>query len=80
MQTILKKSIAYLALGILFSFHVNANIDRTPSVSISDANKTIKDRIKFPNLLMDFNKEEKVNVVFTVNELGNVNLVVVMKP
>ena len=77
MQTILKKSIAYLALGILFSFHVNANIDSTPSVSISDANKTIKDRIKFPNLLMDFNKEEKVNVVFTVNELGNVNLVVV---
>lgn len=77
MQTIFKKSIAYLAIGILFSLQVNAKIDGTPSVSISDANKTIKERIKFPNLLMDFNKEEKVTVVFTVNELGNVNLVVV---
>ncbi len=76
MQTIIKKSIAYIAIGILFSFHVNAKVDGTPSVSISDANKTIKEHIKFPNLLMDFNKEEKVNVVFTVNEIGNVNLVV----
>ena len=77
MLTIIKKSIAYISIGILFSFQANAKVDGTPSITISDASKTIKEHIKFPNLLMDFNKEEKVNVVFTVNETGNVNLVVV---
>lgn len=77
MLTIFKKSIAYISIGILFSFQGNAKVDGTPSIIISDASKTIKEHIKFPNLLMDFNKEEKVNVVFTVNETGNVNLVVV---
>ena len=36
----------------------------------------IKQHITFPDFL-NFTKEEKVNVVFTVNETGNVNLVVV---
>lgn len=77
MLTIIKKSIVYISIGILFSSHANAKVDGNPSITISDASKTIKEHIKFPNLLMDFNKEEKVNVVFTVNETGNVNLVVV---
>jgi hypothetical protein len=80
-KTILKKSIVLLAVGVLFSFNVNAKEDVTPKtlthIDVTDANKVIKEHIKFPNLLMDFNKEEKVNVVFTVNETGNVNLVVV---
>ncbi len=76
-KSIFKKSITFLVLGILISMNVNAKADETPSITISDANKTIKEQIKFPNLLMNFNKEEKVNVVFTVNETGNVNLVVV---
>lgn len=74
---IIKKSSVLITAGILASFSANAKVDVTPSVTISDASKTIKDHIKFPNLVMDFNKEEKVNVVFTVNETGNVNLVVV---
>ena len=77
MKSVLKKSITFLVFGILISLNVNAKANETPSITISDANKTIKEHIKFPNLLMDFNKEEKVNVVFTVNETGNVNLVVV---
>lgn len=76
-NTNLKKSIALLTVGFLFSFNVNAKIDGTPkTVIIEDANKTIKEHIKFPDFL-NFVKEEKVNVVFTVNETGNVNLVVV---
>jgi len=76
-NTLLKKSVAFFTVGFLFSFNVNAKVDGTPkNVTISDANKVIKEHIKFPDLL-NFVKEEKVNVVFTVNETGNVNLVVV---
>ena len=77
-NTSLKKSIAFLAVGILFSLNTSAKVEGTPkTVVVEDSNKTIKEQIKFPNLFMDFNKEEKVNVVFTVNETGNINLVVV---
>ena len=76
-NTSLKKSIAFLAVGILFSLNTSAKVEGTPkTVVVEDSNKTIKEQIKFPNLCMDFNKEEKVNVVFTVNETGNINLVV----
>ena len=77
MKSIIKKSLVLFAIGVLFSFNANAKVDETPSLIISNASKTIREHIKFPNLLMDFNKEEKVNVVFTVNEAGNVNLVIV---
>lgn len=67
-NTSLKKSIAFLAVGILFSLNTSAKVEGTPkTVVVEDANKTIKEQI---------NKEEKVNVVFTVNETGNINLVV----
>ncbi|MES2760800.1 MAG: hypothetical protein V4677_01285 [Bacteroidota bacterium] len=77
MKSIIKKSMALLAVGILFSFNTSAKENGTPkTVVIEDANKTIKEHIKFPDLLT-FTKEEKVKVVFTVNETGNVNLIVV---
>jgi len=76
-KSLIKKSIALLTVGVLFSFNVSAKLDGTPkTIAIKDANKTIKEHIKFPDFL-NFAKEEKVNVVFTVNEAGNVNLVVV---
>ena len=76
-KTIIKKTIAILAVGLLFSFNRNAKKKDGPiTISVSDANKTIKEHITFPNLLMNFNHEEKVNVVFTVNEAGRVNLVI----
>jgi len=75
-NSILKRSIALLTVGVLFSFNTSAKVEGTPkTVVIEEANKTIKEQIKFPNVFMDFNKEEKVNVVFTVNETGSVNLV-----
>ena len=77
MKTIFNKTIIIITAGLFLSMNVNAKDNENPkSVLIADASKTIKEHIKFPNLLMDFNKEEKVNVVFTVNEIGNVNLVV----
>jgi hypothetical protein len=77
MKSILKKSMALLVVGILFSFTISAKENGTPkTVVIEDANKLIKERIKFPDLL-NFTKETRVNVVFTVNEAGNINLIVV---
>lgn len=77
MKTIFKKSITIIVTGLLLSFSVSANENENPkTLIITDASKTIKEHIKFPNLLMSFNHEEKVNVLFTVNELGQVNLVI----
>ncbi len=77
MKKILKKSMAVLAAGILFSFNVNAKENENPkTVIIADANKTIKEHIKFHDLSMNLNQAEKVDVLFTVNEIGEVNLVI----
>ncbi|MBL7936513.1 MAG: hypothetical protein JNM51_11975 [Bacteroidia bacterium] len=77
MKTLLKKSMILIVTGIMLSFNVNAKNDETPkTVLIADASKTIKEYIKFPGFILNFNHEEKVNVVFTVNETGQVNLVI----
>lgn len=76
MKTLIKKSIAILAAGVLFSFNVKANDNEPKTITIAETNKTIKEYVKFPNLMLNFSKEEKVNVVFTVNETGHVNLVI----
>lgn len=77
MKTIFKKTIIMVTAGLFLSMNIHAKGNENPkSILISDANKTIKEHIKFPNLLMHFNADEKVNVVFTVNEIGEVNLVI----
>lgn len=77
MKTIFKKTIILVTAGLFFSMNINAKDNENPkSVLVSDASKTIKEHIKFPDFLMNFNETEKVNVVFTVNETGEVNLVV----
>lgn len=77
MKTRIKKSVFILAAGLLFTLNSQAKDNETPkSILIADASKTIKEHVKFPNLMLNFNKEEKVNVVFTVNETGQVNLVI----
>jgi len=81
MKTIFKKTIILVTAGLFLSMNINAKDNENPkSVLIADANKIIKEHIKFPNLLMHFNEEEKVNVVFTVNETGDVNLVIANTP
>ncbi|MBI3519092.1 MAG: hypothetical protein HY062_07010 [Bacteroidetes bacterium] len=80
MKTIVKRSLVLLATGIFLSINSNASENEKPKsttrLSVTEAHQTIKEHIKFPNLLMHFDQEEKVNVVFTVNESGEVNLVV----
>ncbi len=81
MKTLFKKTIVLVATGLLFAVTANAKDNENPkAILVSDATKTIKEHIKFPDLLMRFNEEEKVNVVFTVNEAGEVNLVVANTP
>ena len=77
MKTIFKKTIILVTAGLFLSTNIDAKDNENPkSILIADASKIIKEHIKFPNLLIHFNQEEKVNVVFTVNEIGDVNLVV----
>ena len=79
MKTILKRSIITVVAGILFSVSLNAKTGENPGATgtiILDAHKAIKEHVKFPNMFISYGQEEKVNVVFTVNENGNVNLVI----
>lgn len=77
MKTIFKKSMILLAAGLFFSFTIKAGENENPkTIMISEAHTVIKEHIKFPNFLMSYTKQEKVNVVFTVNETGEVNLVI----
>jgi hypothetical protein len=43
---------------------------------IIETQKEIKQHISFPNIILPFNKTEKVEVVFTTAENGKVNFVV----
>lgn len=77
MKTLITKSVFILAAGLLFSFNSQAKDNETPkAILMAGVSKTIKEHVKFPNLMLSFNQEEKVNVVFTVNEAGQVNLVI----
>lgn len=77
MKTLIKKSVIVFATGLLMSLTAKAGGNEpSKSILISDASKTIKEHVKFPNLLLDYSHEEKVNVVFTVNNEGHVNLVI----
>lgn len=80
MKTIFKKSVMALAAGILFSVSLNAKTGENPGTLLIDAHKEIKEHVKFPNMFISYGQEEKVNVVFTVNETGNVNLVIANTP
>lgn len=57
-----------LTLG---SFLLNANTKGTGT----ETEKTIKEHVKFPNLILPIKQTEKVEVVFTTSENGKVNFV-----
>lgn len=77
MKNFIKKSLSILAAGLLISFNAKAGDNEKPkAIIITEAGKIIKEHVKFPNLMLNFNEEEKVNVVFTVNETGQINLVI----
>lgn len=77
MKRLIKKTIATVAVGIMLTLNVQAaGNDKNSKPVLSNVSETIKDHVKFPKLLLNYKQEENVNVVFTVDELGKVNLVV----
>ncbi len=71
-----KRSFMLIASGLLICISTVARAGETPLTTEGDAAKIIKEHIKFPNFTIYTAHEEKVNVVFTVNENGSVNLVI----
>lgn len=73
-----KKGLLALLSGIMFSLSaVAANTGNTPANSdVVSASRIIREQVKFSSLSTYQALEEKVNVVFTVNEAGHVNLVI----
>lgn len=77
MKRLIKKTIGTVAVGIMLTLNVQAaGNDKNSKPVLSNVSETIKDHVKFPKLLLNYKQEENVNVVFTVDELGKVNLVV----
>ncbi len=74
---IFKKALSFFAAGIIISFSALAN-DNNLTSSLPETSKEIKNHIKFPNLINTPNntQQEKINVVFTIDELGKVNFVI----
>lgn len=68
-QLIKVTSVVALTLGSLF---MKAN---TLSNGAEESEKTIKEHVKFPKLILPVQKNEKVEVVFTTAEDGKVNFV-----
>lgn|GEM_PF-1354034 len=74
----LKKGLLAILSGIFISTSAMAAPagEKPMGSDAESASRTIKECIKFPNLNMYNISEAKVNVVFTVDEAGRVNLVI----
>jgi len=73
-----KKGLIIFISGMLMSIPAIAHSGETPlATEAGSASQIIREHVKFSSAVMDRIGEEKVNVVFTVNENGQVNLVVV---
>lgn len=73
-----KKGILALLSGIFISISaVAAGTGEKPAgAEAGSVSRMIKEQVKFPNFSFYTTGEEKVNVVFTVDEAGQVNLVI----
>lgn len=73
-----KKGVVALLSGIFISLSAAAapGGEKPLHTDAGMASRIIKEHIKFPSLTLEKDSEEKVNVVFTVDETGHVNLVV----
>jgi len=67
------------AVATLFLFSVSAMasnlIDKTENGSLPEAQNQIKNQISFPNIILQTNRAEKIEVLFTTNDSGKVNFV-----
>lgn len=77
MKTAIKKTMIILVSGLLISFNSSAKNKNSINTSNTiNSVSEIKNHFIFPSFVQDANQIESVNVVFTVNETGNVNLVI----
>ena len=72
-----RKTTLVIATGLIIGLSSFTHTPATPkTIEIDMVVKTIKDHVKFPNFSINGIQQEKVNVIFTVNETGQVNLVI----
>ena len=73
-----KKGLLALLSGIFISLSAVAApaVEKPLETEASSASRIIKEQVKLPSSAGNEVHEEKVNVVFTVNEAGQVNLVI----
>ena len=64
-------------LGFIFLGGVVIANGNSDSENTIETQKVIKQHISFPNIILPFNKTEKVEVVFATSEEGKVNFVLV---
>jgi hypothetical protein len=77
MKTIIKKSLIIFSTCLLFNGNnIMASNEATPTKKIVNTSTLIKEHLFFPSLKINAGNEQKVNVVFTVDELGQINLVI----
>jgi len=76
MKTLIKKTLTILAASLLIGVNAKASDNDKLKINLSEVSSTIKQHVKFPNVLLNYKQDEIVNVVFTVNEQGKVNLVI----
>lgn len=69
------KSAGLFSLLIL-GLNAKASVNPIGNEIVINAGNEIKHHLSFPNILMNVNKSEKVEVVFTTSENGKVNLVI----
>ncbi len=73
------KTVVIALTGLLIGFTSLAKANEAPktkAIEVDVVVKTIKEHVKFPNFTINEQQSDKVNVVFTVNDAGQVNLVI----
>ena len=70
----LVKAISFFSLITLSSFSF-ASTSSNGNEAIIETEKTIKQHISFPNVILPIQHTEKVEVIFTTSETGKVNFV-----
>lgn len=65
-----------MILGFIFLSSVTFALGNDGNENIIETQRTIKQHISFPNIILPIDRTEKVEVVFTTDEKGKVNFVI----
>lgn len=75
MKTIIKKTTITLTFGLLLSLNISAKDYQNTTIEVNSISD-IKKHIVFPNFIQKTNHTDEVKIVFTINESGNIDLVI----